>query len=129
MVLEPTVLIYKLDCPPGKKDSNLILIKSKLWIADGISRCPITLSNSTGLSLHLGHLLSPTMHCPWEARTAANYCSLFSVKNHTKSKSVRVRQEGYIIGRTRERGNKNKTNKQSKQKEKKIQEKDRNNRV
>ena len=50
-----------------------------------------------------------------------------SVKNHTKSRNVRVRQEGYIIERTRERGNKNKTNKQSKQKKK--QEKNRINRV
>lgn len=50
-----------------------------------------------------------------------------SVKNHTKSRNVRVRQEGYIIERTRERGNKNKTNKQSEQK--KNQEKNRINRV
>lgn len=51
-----------------------------------------------------------------------------SVKNHTKSRNVRVRQEGYIIERTREeRGNKNKTNKQSKQK--KNQEKNRINSV
>lgn len=50
-----------------------------------------------------------------------------SVKNHTKSRNVRVRQEGYIIERTRERGNKNKTNKQSNRRKK--QEKNRINRV